>query len=148
MGPLGPLLLPEVAPTSPAGVPAQAGPPLRVGVVNAPGEVLGPGGPSIPGSPSDPGGPGGLPPYGPYSFAPPPRRSGASMVTIAVVGVLCLCFNFEQEMAGIFHSHRDPAGRSNMLLLDRDKAFALDQPAPSESLARLREALALAPFAR
>ena len=38
----------------------------------------------------------------------------------AVVGVLCLCFNFEQEMAGIFHSHRDPAGRSNMLLLDGD----------------------------
>ena len=34
------------------------------------------------------------------------------------------------------------------LLLDRDKAFVLDQPAPSESLARLREALALAPFAR
>lgn len=38
----------------------------------------------------------------------------------AIVGVLCLCFNFEQEMAGIFHSHRDPAGRSNMLLLDGD----------------------------
>lgn len=38
--------------------------------------------------------------------------------TNAVVGVLCLCFNFEQEMAGIFQSHRDPALRSNMLLLD------------------------------
>ncbi|MGV8898689.1 MAG: chemotaxis protein CheW [Burkholderiaceae bacterium] len=38
----------------------------------------------------------------------------------AVVGVLCLCFNFEQEMASIFDSHRDPAGRSNMLLLDSD----------------------------
>ncbi len=38
--------------------------------------------------------------------------------TGAVVGVLCLCFNFEQEMAGIFQSHRDPAGRSNMMLLD------------------------------
>jgi len=38
--------------------------------------------------------------------------------TGAVVGVLCLCFNFEQEMAGIFRSHRDPAERSNMLLLD------------------------------
>ncbi|WP_293778492.1 chemotaxis protein CheW [uncultured Oxalicibacterium sp.] len=38
--------------------------------------------------------------------------------TNAVVGVLCLCFNFEQEMAGIFRSHRDPALRSNMLLLD------------------------------
>lgn len=36
----------------------------------------------------------------------------------AVVGVLCLCFNFEQEMRGIFESHRDPAARSNMLLLD------------------------------
>ncbi|NMM38670.1 MAG: chemotaxis protein CheW [Glaciimonas sp.] len=40
--------------------------------------------------------------------------------TGAVVGVLCLCFNFEQEMAGIFASHRDPAGCSNMLLLDGD----------------------------
>ena len=40
--------------------------------------------------------------------------------TGAVVGVLCLCFNFEQEMAGIFQSHRDPAGRSNMMLLDGD----------------------------
>ena len=38
--------------------------------------------------------------------------------TGVVVGVLCLCFNFEQEMAGIFQSHRDPAGRSNMMLLD------------------------------
>ncbi|APW43761.1 chemotaxis protein CheW [Rhodoferax saidenbachensis] len=37
-----------------------------------------------------------------------------------VVGILCLCFNFEQEMAGIFHSHRDPAARSNMLLLDAE----------------------------
>jgi chemotaxis signal transduction protein len=40
--------------------------------------------------------------------------------TGSVVGILCLCFNFEQEMAGIFHSHRDPAARSNMLLLDAD----------------------------
>jgi chemotaxis signal transduction protein len=38
--------------------------------------------------------------------------------TGAVVGILCLCFNFEQELAGIFRSHRDPAERSNMLLLD------------------------------
>jgi chemotaxis signal transduction protein len=38
--------------------------------------------------------------------------------TNAVVGILCLCFNFEEEMAGIFRSHRDPAERSNMLLLD------------------------------
>ncbi|MDY7574342.1 chemotaxis protein CheW [Actimicrobium sp. CCI2.3] len=38
--------------------------------------------------------------------------------TGAVVGVLCLCFAFEEEMARIFSTHRDPAGRSNMLLLD------------------------------
>ena len=38
----------------------------------------------------------------------------------AVVGLLCLCFNFEQEMAGIFASHRDPDGRANLLLLDAD----------------------------
>lgn len=38
--------------------------------------------------------------------------------TGAIVGVLCLCFNFEQEMAGIFQSHRDPLGRSNLMLLD------------------------------
>ena len=41
-------------------------------------------------------------------------------ITGAVIGVLCLCFNFEQEMAGIFASHRDPAGRSIMLMLDAD----------------------------
>jgi len=40
--------------------------------------------------------------------------------TGAVVGVLCLCFNFVQEMAGIFQSHGDPSGRSVMLLLDGD----------------------------
>lgn len=34
------------------------------------------------------------------------------------VGVLCLCFQFEEEMAGIFRSHRDPAARYNLLLLD------------------------------
>lgn len=38
--------------------------------------------------------------------------------TGAVVGVLCLCFSFEEEMAGIFRSHRDTGERSNMLLLD------------------------------
>ncbi|EGF31435.1 CheW protein [Oxalobacteraceae bacterium IMCC9480] len=38
--------------------------------------------------------------------------------TGAVVGVLCLCFAFEEEMARIFTTHRDPAGRSAMLLLD------------------------------
>ena len=41
-------------------------------------------------------------------------------LTGAVVGVLCLCFDFEAEMAGIFTTHRDPGGRYNMLLLDRD----------------------------
>jgi hypothetical protein len=35
-----------------------------------------------------------------------------------VMGVLCLCFNFEQEVAGIFRTHQDPAKRSNMMLLD------------------------------
>ena len=38
--------------------------------------------------------------------------------TGAVVGVLCLCFHFEEEMLGIFRSHRDAEERSNMLLLD------------------------------
>ncbi len=36
----------------------------------------------------------------------------------AAVGVLCLCFAFEEEMAGIFAAHRDPQARSNMLLVD------------------------------
>ena len=40
-------------------------------------------------------------------------------VSHKVVGVLCLCFNFEQEMEGIFRSHGDPQGRSVMLLLDQ-----------------------------
>jgi chemotaxis signal transduction protein len=40
--------------------------------------------------------------------------------TGAVVGVLCLCFNFVEEMAGIFQSHGDPTNRSVMLLLDGD----------------------------
>ncbi|CAK0780784.1 Chemotaxis protein CheW [Gammaproteobacteria bacterium] len=35
-----------------------------------------------------------------------------------VIGVLCLCFDFEKEMAGIFNSHRDPEERSIMLLVD------------------------------
>jgi chemotaxis signal transduction protein len=38
--------------------------------------------------------------------------------TGAVVGVLCLCFAFEEEMQRIFLSHGDREGRSNMLLLD------------------------------
>lgn len=37
--------------------------------------------------------------------------------TGAVVGVLCLCFAFEEELARIFSTHRGTA-RSNMLLLD------------------------------
>ena len=38
----------------------------------------------------------------------------------AVVGVLCLCFNFAQEMDGIFATHRDPQQRSIMLLTSAD----------------------------
>lgn len=38
--------------------------------------------------------------------------------TGAVVGVLCLCFAFEAEMARIFSTHRDRSERSTMLLLD------------------------------
>jgi chemotaxis signal transduction protein len=34
------------------------------------------------------------------------------------VGVLCLCFNFEEEMEGIFQSLADEDGRTIMLLLD------------------------------
>ncbi len=49
--------------------------------------------------------------------------------TGAVVGILCLCFNFEQEMAGIFQSHGDAAGRSNMLLLDgKNRVLASADP--------------------
>lgn len=36
----------------------------------------------------------------------------------AVIGVLCLCFAFEEEMERIFSTHRDRMDRSNMLLLD------------------------------
>lgn len=38
-----------------------------------------------------------------------------------VIGLLCLCFGFEQEMSDIFRAHRDPEGRANMLLLDADR---------------------------
>jgi chemotaxis signal transduction protein len=49
--------------------------------------------------------------------------------TGAVIGVLCLCFNFEEEMAGIFHSHRDIDNHSVMLLLDdRDEVVASSEP--------------------
>ena len=40
--------------------------------------------------------------------------------TGAMVGVLCLCFNFGQEMRGIFRSHRDVDEHANMLLLDAE----------------------------
>ena len=45
--------------------------------------------------------------------------------TGAIVGVLCLCFNLEQEGAGIFLTHRDTAGCSIMLLLDNDNRVIL-----------------------
>lgn len=38
--------------------------------------------------------------------------------TGAVAGLLCLCFHFEEEMAGIFRTHRDADSPWNMLLLD------------------------------
>ncbi|MBL6751833.1 MAG: cache domain-containing protein [Nevskia sp.] len=38
----------------------------------------------------------------------------------AALGVLCLCFRFEDEMAGIFRELRRPQDRSVMLLLDSD----------------------------
>lgn len=34
------------------------------------------------------------------------------------IGILCLCFNLDQEMAGVFKSHGDPSNRAVMLLLD------------------------------
>lgn len=40
--------------------------------------------------------------------------------TGAVIGVLCLCFHFEEEMASIFASHRNEEARFNMLLLDAE----------------------------
>ncbi|MBV7538346.1 chemotaxis protein CheW [Duganella sp. sic0402] len=45
------------------------------------------------------------------------------------VGVLCLCFNFEQEMDAIFAAYRDPAQRANMLLLDaHDRVISSADP--------------------
>ncbi|MDB5758394.1 MAG: chemotaxis protein CheW [Burkholderia sp.] len=41
--------------------------------------------------------------------------------TGAVAGVLCLCFDFEREMTGIFGTHRDADARYNMLLLDENQ---------------------------
>ena len=42
-------------------------------------------------------------------------------VSHSVIGVLCLCFNFEEEMDGIFQTHGDSRGRSVMLLINADK---------------------------
>lgn len=45
-------------------------------------------------------------------------------------GVLCLCFNFEEEMEGIFQSHRDEQARSNMVLVDaQNRVIAAADPA-------------------
>lgn len=47
----------------------------------------------------------------------------------APAGVLCLCFNFEQEMDAIFASYRDPSQRANMLLLDaQDRVISSADP--------------------
>ena len=47
----------------------------------------------------------------------------------AVVGVLCLCFHFEEEMARIFLTHRDHSERAIMLLLDAgDRVIASADP--------------------
>jgi chemotaxis signal transduction protein len=44
-------------------------------------------------------------------------------------GVLCLCFNFEQEMDAIFQAYRDPSHRANMLLLDaQDRVISSADP--------------------
>jgi chemotaxis signal transduction protein len=44
-------------------------------------------------------------------------------------GVLCLCFNFEQEMDAIFAAYRDPSQRANMLLLDaQDRVISSADP--------------------
>ncbi|MGV7210825.1 chemotaxis protein CheW [Oxalobacteraceae bacterium A2-2] len=49
--------------------------------------------------------------------------------TGAPAGVLCLCFNFEQEMAAIFEAYRDPSQRANMLLLDgQDRIISSADP--------------------
>jgi chemotaxis signal transduction protein len=46
------------------------------------------------------------------------------------VGVLCLCFNFEEEMEGIFRSLADEDGRTLSLLLDGDgRVIASADPA-------------------
>ncbi|MET0268449.1 MAG: chemotaxis protein CheW [Duganella sp.] len=45
------------------------------------------------------------------------------------IGVLCLCFHFEQEMAAIFEAYRDASLRANMLLLDaHDRVISSADP--------------------
>ena len=47
----------------------------------------------------------------------------------APAGVLCLFFNFEQEMDAIFDAYRDPSQRANMLLLDaHDRVISSADP--------------------
>jgi chemotaxis signal transduction protein len=40
--------------------------------------------------------------------------------TGAPAGILCLCFNFDEEMAGIFRTYRDTQSRFNLLLVNAD----------------------------
>lgn len=47
----------------------------------------------------------------------------------APIGVLCLCFHFEHEMAAIFEAYRDASLRANMLLLDaHDRVISSADP--------------------
>jgi hypothetical protein len=47
----------------------------------------------------------------------------------APIGVLCLCFNFDDEMAAIFAAYRDPSQRANTLLLDaHDRVISSADP--------------------
>ena len=47
-----------------------------------------------------------------------------------VNGVLCLCFNLNEEMNSIFNSHGDTSGRSILLLLDKsNNVIASSEPA-------------------
>ena len=49
--------------------------------------------------------------------------------TNVVIGVLCLCFNFSEEMSSIFKSHGDVSGRSITLLLDgENRVIATSDP--------------------
>jgi chemotaxis signal transduction protein len=49
--------------------------------------------------------------------------------TGVAIGVLCVCFHFEHEMAAIFEAYRDPGRRANMLLLDaQDRVISSADP--------------------